>query len=89
MSSETAKCSQENSLGGRKTTVSVCWSDLREGSDNPLASAPSRLNNSAFLSGVNTKQLSNQMLELTKVINELKDVLIQQVKATNSSSEAT
>ncbi|TMS07980.1 Thrombospondin-4 [Larimichthys crocea] len=28
--------------------------------------------------GVNTKQLSNQMLELTKVINELKDVLIQQ-----------
>lgn len=31
--------------------------------------------------GVNTKQLSNQMLELTKVINELKDVLIQQVTA--------
>uniref|UniRef100_A0A4W5MBK4 Thrombospondin 4b n=1 Tax=Hucho hucho TaxID=62062 RepID=A0A4W5MBK4_9TELE len=29
--------------------------------------------------GVNTKQLSNQMLELTQVINELKDVLIQQV----------
>lgn len=27
--------------------------------------------------GVNTKQLSNQMLELSKVINELKDVLIQ------------
>lgn len=34
-----------------------------------------------FLSGVNTKQLSNQMLELTKVINELRDVLIQQVKS--------
>ncbi|XP_067105827.1 LOW QUALITY PROTEIN: thrombospondin-4-B [Osmerus mordax] len=33
--------------------------------------------------GVNTKQLSNQMLELTKVINELKDVLIQQVKETS------
>lgn len=30
--------------------------------------------------GLNTKQLTNQMLELTKVINELKDVLIQQVK---------
>ena len=29
--------------------------------------------------GVNTKQLANQMLDLTKVINELKDVLIQQV----------
>uniref|UniRef100_A0A8C8GIL8 Thrombospondin 4b n=1 Tax=Oncorhynchus tshawytscha TaxID=74940 RepID=A0A8C8GIL8_ONCTS len=35
------------------------------------------------LSGVNTKQLSNQMLELTQVINELKDVLIQQVKETS------
>ncbi|KAJ7986974.1 hypothetical protein DPEC_G00333930 [Dallia pectoralis] len=33
--------------------------------------------------GVNTKQLSTQMLELTKVINELKDVLIQQVKETS------
>ncbi|KAK5900379.1 hypothetical protein CgunFtcFv8_025341 [Champsocephalus gunnari] len=33
--------------------------------------------------GVNTKQLSNQMLDLTKVINELKDVLIQQVKETS------
>ncbi|KAA8584439.1 hypothetical protein FQN60_008224 [Etheostoma spectabile] len=33
--------------------------------------------------GVNTKQLSNQMLELTKVINELRDVLIQQVKETS------
>ncbi|XP_052381880.1 thrombospondin-4-B-like isoform X2 [Oncorhynchus keta] len=33
--------------------------------------------------GVNTKQLSNQMLELTQVINELKDVLIQQVKETS------
>ncbi|RVE65980.1 hypothetical protein OJAV_G00121930 [Oryzias javanicus] len=33
--------------------------------------------------GVNTKQLSNQMMELTKVINELKDVLIQQVKETS------
>uniref|UniRef100_A0A8C7E038 Thrombospondin 4 n=1 Tax=Oncorhynchus kisutch TaxID=8019 RepID=A0A8C7E038_ONCKI len=32
---------------------------------------------------VNTKQLSNQMLELTQVINELKDVLIQQVKETS------
>uniref|UniRef100_A0A6Q2Z730 Thrombospondin 4a n=1 Tax=Esox lucius TaxID=8010 RepID=A0A6Q2Z730_ESOLU len=32
---------------------------------------------------VNTKQLSTQMLELTKVINELKDVLIQQVKETS------
>lgn len=30
--------------------------------------------------GLNTKQLTNQMLELTKVINELKDVLVQQVK---------
>uniref|UniRef100_A0A4W6BWR4 Thrombospondin 4b n=1 Tax=Lates calcarifer TaxID=8187 RepID=A0A4W6BWR4_LATCA len=40
-------------------------------------------NNSPFLLGVNTKQLSNQMLELTKVINELKDVLIQQVKETS------
>lgn len=39
------------------------------------------MNNAPFLSGVNTKQLSNQMLELTKVINELKDVLIQQVSA--------
>uniref|UniRef100_A0A673CHW7 Thrombospondin-4-B n=1 Tax=Sphaeramia orbicularis TaxID=375764 RepID=A0A673CHW7_9TELE len=29
------------------------------------------------------EQLSNQMLELTKVINELKDVLIQQVKETS------
>lgn len=46
-------------------------------------------NNSPFFLGVNTKQLSNQMLELTKVINELKDVLIQQVTTTNSSSEAT
>ncbi|KAG7477060.1 hypothetical protein MATL_G00089220 [Megalops atlanticus] len=33
--------------------------------------------------GVNTKQLSNQMLELTKVIAELKDVLTQQVKETS------
>ncbi|KAM7368829.1 hypothetical protein PAMP_013136 [Pampus punctatissimus] len=33
--------------------------------------------------GVNTKQLSNQMLDLTKVINELKDILIQQVKETS------
>ncbi|CAB1448380.1 unnamed protein product [Pleuronectes platessa] len=33
--------------------------------------------------GVNTKQLSNQMLELTKVVSELKDVLIQQVKETS------
>uniref|UniRef100_A0A8C2D391 Thrombospondin 4b n=1 Tax=Cyprinus carpio TaxID=7962 RepID=A0A8C2D391_CYPCA len=33
--------------------------------------------------GLNTKQLTNQMLELTKVINELKDVLIQQVKETS------
>uniref|UniRef100_A0A8C7YBZ5 Thrombospondin 4b n=1 Tax=Oryzias sinensis TaxID=183150 RepID=A0A8C7YBZ5_9TELE len=40
-------------------------------------------NNSPFLLGVNTKQLSNQMMELTKVINELKDVLIQQVKETS------
>ncbi|KAK3524583.1 hypothetical protein QTP70_029895 [Hemibagrus guttatus] len=32
--------------------------------------------------GLNTKQLTNQMLELTKVINELKDVLVQQVKET-------
>lgn len=46
-------------------------------------------NNGSFLLGVNTKQLSNQMLELTKVINELKDVLIQQVTTTNSSSGAT
>uniref|UniRef100_A0A671QEW8 Thrombospondin-4-B n=1 Tax=Sinocyclocheilus anshuiensis TaxID=1608454 RepID=A0A671QEW8_9TELE len=29
--------------------------------------------------GLNTKQLTNQMLELTKVINELKDVLIQRI----------
>jgi len=29
------------------------------------------------------------MLDLTKVINELKDVLIQQVTTTNGSSEAT
>lgn len=34
-----------------------------------------------FFLGVNTKQLSNQMLELTKVINELRDVLIQQVNS--------
>ena len=34
----------------------------------------------AFSPGVNTKQLANQMLDLTKVINELKDVLIQQVR---------
>nr|AAH95593.1 Thrombospondin 4b [Danio rerio] len=33
--------------------------------------------------GLNTKQLTTQMLELTKVINELKDVLIQQVKETS------
>ncbi|XP_062867158.1 thrombospondin-4-B [Trichomycterus rosablanca] len=33
--------------------------------------------------GLNTKQLTSQMLELTKVINELKDVLIQQVKETS------
>lgn len=39
-----------------------------------------------FLSGVNTKQLSNQMLELTKVINELRDVLIQQVKSPRSEA---
>ena len=42
-------------------------------------SASVEQNNGPFLLGVNTKQLSNQMLELTKVINELKDVLIQQV----------
>lgn len=35
----------------------------------------------SFLLGINTKQLSNQMLDLTKVINELKDVLIQQVRS--------
>lgn len=40
---------------------------------------PVKQHNIPFLVGVNTKQLSNQMLELTKVINELKDVLIQQV----------
>lgn len=45
--------------------------------------------NSFFLLGVNTKQLSNQMQELTKVINELKEVLIQQVTTSNSSSETT
>ncbi|KAJ8261271.1 hypothetical protein COCON_G00169940 [Conger conger] len=33
--------------------------------------------------GVNTKQLSNQMLDLTKVIAELKDILTQQVKETS------
>ncbi|XP_035247245.1 thrombospondin-4-B [Anguilla anguilla] len=33
--------------------------------------------------GVNTKQLSNQMLELTKVIAELKDIITQQVKETS------
>ncbi|KAJ8285495.1 hypothetical protein GJAV_G00027440 [Gymnothorax javanicus] len=32
--------------------------------------------------GANTKQLSNQMMELTKVISELKDILFQQVKET-------
>ncbi|KAJ8405617.1 hypothetical protein AAFF_G00315970 [Aldrovandia affinis] len=32
--------------------------------------------------GANTKQLSNQMVELTRVISELKDVLNQQVKET-------
>lgn len=32
-----------------------------------------------IFSGLNTKQLTNQMLDLTKVINELKDVLVQQV----------
>lgn len=47
-SEETAKCSQENSRSGRKTTVSVCWSDLRAGSDNPPASALVKVNNSAF-----------------------------------------
>ncbi|XP_041915194.1 thrombospondin-4-B isoform X1 [Alosa sapidissima] len=33
--------------------------------------------------GVSTKQLTGQMVELTKVINELKDILIQQVKETS------
>lgn len=69
----------------KKTTVSVCWSRLRTCS----ASAAVLANNGPFLLGVNTKQLSNQMLELTKVINELKDVLIQQVTGTNGPSEAT
>ncbi|XP_036382991.1 thrombospondin-4-B-like [Megalops cyprinoides] len=32
--------------------------------------------------GVNTRQLSNQMVELTRVISELKDILNQQVKET-------
>uniref|UniRef100_A0A8C9WMF2 Thrombospondin 4b n=1 Tax=Scleropages formosus TaxID=113540 RepID=A0A8C9WMF2_SCLFO len=35
-----------------------------------------------FHTGVNTKQLANQMVELTKVIIELKEVLSQQVKET-------
>lgn len=69
----------------KTTTVSVCRS--RSGACS--ASAAVLANNGPFLPGVNTKQLSNQMLELTKVINELKDVLIQQVTGTNSPSEAT
>lgn len=59
-----------------KTTVSVCQGGLRAGSHLCSASA-----NIVPSSGLNTKQLSNQMLELTKVINELRDVLIQQVGA--------
>lgn len=89
-----AKCFQRKTnpgSGGKKktkkktTTVSVCQSGLRACS----ASAAVLANNGPFLLGVNTKQLSNQMLELTKVINELKDVLIQQVTGTNGPSEAT
>lgn len=87
-----AKCFQRKTNPGsgekekkkqKTTTVSVCWSRLR------ACSASAAANNSPFLLGVNTKQLSNQMLELTKVINELKDVLIQQVTGTNGPSEAT
>lgn len=88
-----AKCFQRKTnpgSGGKKkkqktTTVSVCRSRLGARS----ASAAVLANNGPFLLGVNTKQLSNQMLELTKVINELKDVLIQQVTGTNGPSEAT
>uniref|UniRef100_A0A8D0CZP7 Thrombospondin 4b n=1 Tax=Sander lucioperca TaxID=283035 RepID=A0A8D0CZP7_SANLU len=82
---------QQGPGGGRAA------SGLQAGGDDPgsprcLPGFASRLwsggakdhqNNSPFLLGVNTKQLSNQMLELTKVINELKDVLIQQVKETS------
>ncbi|KAG7276767.1 hypothetical protein CRUP_001908 [Coryphaenoides rupestris] len=47
---------------------------------NPCdVNANCNLERDGTISWVNTKQLSNQMLELTKVINELKDVLIQQV----------
>ncbi|XP_023658917.1 thrombospondin-4a [Paramormyrops kingsleyae] len=38
--------------------------------------------------GVNAKQMSNQMLELTRVISELKDVLQRQVKETTSLRNA-
>lgn len=64
-----------------KTTVSVCHSDFEGRLRESPTSALSLANNSPFLLGVNTKQLSNQMLDLTKVINELKEVLIQQVTA--------
>lgn len=67
---EMAKCF----LGKR---LSVFEGRLRESPTSALSLA----NNSPFLLGVNTKQLSNQMLDLTKVINELKEVLIQQVTA--------
>lgn len=46
--------------------------------------AAASANNAPSPLGINTKQLSNQMLELTKVVNELKDVLIQQVGALDS-----
>lgn len=84
-----SKCSQENNRSGRKATASVSQSDLRARLRKSPTFASVKQNNSPFLLGVNTKQLSNQMLELTKVINELKDVLIQQVNTSNSSSEAT
>lgn len=52
---------------------------LPEGTGGRQAAASA--NNAPSPLGINTKQLSNQMLELTKVVNELKDVLIQQVGA--------
>lgn len=75
--------SRKNNPTSRENN-SLCLSELLDSrlSESPPPHTPLlRFNyiTVPFLLGVNTKQLSNQMLDLTKVINELKDVLIQQV----------
>lgn len=88
-STEMAQCFLEKQSQQYENN-SQCLSEWLESRlrESPTSAADLQ-NNCPFLLGVNTKQLSNQMLELTKVINELKDVLIQQVTTTNSSPVAT